>query len=49
MTLQELVNLLCNHLASVPPATPVLLEGGSFSIVVNKDDEKNLIIEIKKV
>jgi hypothetical protein len=49
MTLQELVNLLCNHLASVPSATPVLLDGGNFSIVVNKDDEKNLKIEIKKI
>jgi hypothetical protein len=48
MTLQELVNLLCNHLASVPSNTPVLLDGSTFSIVVNKDDDRNLIIEIKK-
>jgi hypothetical protein len=49
MTLQELVNLLCNHLASVPSTTPVLLEGSNFSVVANKDDEKNLFIEIKKL
>ncbi len=49
MILQELVNLLCNHLASVPSSTPVLLDGGKFSVVVNKDDEKNLFIEIKKI
>jgi hypothetical protein len=49
MTLQELVNVLSNHLASVPSGTPVSLDGGNFSVVVNKDDEKNVFVELKRV
>jgi len=48
MTLQALVNLLSNHLASIPSTTPVTLEGNDFSVVVNKDDPTNIFIELKK-